>query len=91
MRISVFIFFYFFCNRCLRQFWEIDNMPANNKIQRCFSSTVFKRAGNYFSSDWVKMIEGCIEAPLQLATQLFVIIAGNSPGKLKTCAFHDAR
>ena len=66
-------------------------MPPNNKIQRYFSSTVFKRAGNYFSSDWVKMIEGCIEAPFQLGTQLFIIMAGNAPGTIKTCAFHAAR
>ena len=66
--------------RCLRQFLD-GGAYANSTLQRFFSSAVFKRAGYFFKTDYVKLMEGCIEAPFQLAIQLFAILAGSFPGK----------
>ena len=31
-------------------------------------------------SDRMKFLEGCIEAPLQICLQLYIVVAGNMPG-----------
>ena len=31
-------------------------------------------------SDRMKFLEGCIEAPLQICLQLYIVVAGNIPG-----------
>ena len=63
-------------NRSLRQFEWI-----NKKISKVLGSLGIEAKRDSYSPARMKWLEGCIEAPLQLCLQLFMIVAGQWPGR----------
>ena len=61
--------------RTLRQFVWVEHLT-----ETILSKIVLTSYG-YVQPFGIKLLEGCIEAPLQLYCQIFIIVAGQAPGK----------
>ena len=61
--------------RNLRQLPQIDR-----RIEVIAKKMGIKANNIDLKSDRMKFLEGCIEAPLQICLQLYIIAAGNLPG-----------
>ena len=50
-------------------------------ISKVLDSLGIEAKRDSYSAARMKWLEGCVEAPLQLCLQLFIIVAGQWPGK----------
>ena len=58
-------------------------------IGKVVKSFGIKEMNTHFQSTQMKYMEGCVEAPLQISLQIYILVAGQWPGNHKLLSNHQ--